>query len=705
MALIEEVFALAGNAIVKRKKYADSLETVEATKQFDIYKGAYLYYDDLTPVERQKIIDDYEEKNNYYRLLNGYPPLNEEGIKVPPETDLVGIDNNMYLHDMNDADLDIIIRVGLLDELIEKYPDKTYLKSLKKRIPFIESRSADKFSLLGIFDVEDMNIDPNIKNTFMNTYEKNRHYFMRTNFNPYYFENYDYYEIMMILYLLFSTVISTIDELNEEMIDINMLDEVDMNNLLNEYGVPNWGLPLSIKKNLVKIINTLVMNKGSKQTIIDIAKLFDLDNIYRYYLHKKLINYNFDETTPANEKYQLEFIRVPFGQKNVYECMQNRDNIRDFEEFVYDDPKWGDRNTGDLLEDELLETDFSFMSTKYMSIENMIELTKLTFENSLFFQGFFDSDHISKYLYIRHDRIDAEVSLFELLVYETALSILRLGYDDLIPYNSEKVSYVIGLNDEADLYHLEHDFRVALANTEDQELLTIYKEMGEGKSIYEVMDDYAEDVDIIKKIRDVMRDCEDIETYKLLKKVHDTMTIVDTNKKVYGDVDRYSEYLADNNDILYAKYHELKFNNDKEKIQEEMRYVFELLKKELEHISPANLKHFEFLDDHINEELDDLKGYLFKVIEFFKSHTNELKDYSVLYKIDDPFNRLQILEDLTISEEFYDWEKVEYFLYGGMSKIEELNNKLGMYKDKHEIKEVLIDKDLYNEKGGFIHYD
>jgi hypothetical protein len=40
-----------------------------------------------------------------------------------------------------------------------------------------------------------------------------------------------------------------------------------------------------------------------------------------------------------------------------------------------------------------------------------------------------------------------------------------------------------------------------------------------------------------------------------------------------------------------------------------------------------------------------------------------------------------------------------------MSKIEELNNKLGMYKDKHEIKEVLIDKDLYNEKGGFIHYD
>jgi hypothetical protein len=219
------------------------------------------------------------------------------------------------------------------------------------------------------------------------------------------------------------------------------------------------------------------------------------------------------------------------------------------------------------------------------------------------------------------------------------------------------------------------------------------------------MDDYAEDVDIIKKIRDVMRDCEDIETYKLLKKVHDTMTIVDTNKKVYGDVDRYSEYLADNNDILYAKYHELKFNDDKEKIQEEMRYVFGLLKKELEHISPANLKHFEFLDDHINEELDDLKGYLFKVIEFFKSHTNELKDYSVLYKIDDPFNRLQILEDLTISEEFYDWEKVEYFLYGGMSKIEELNNKLGMYKDKHEIKEVLIDKDLYNEKGGFIHYD
>ncbi|MFW6015412.1 MAG: hypothetical protein ACOCRK_03180 [bacterium] len=705
MALINEIFALAGNAIIKRKKYADSLETLEATKSFDIYKAAFFNYDGISKKERDNIINNYQEKNNYYRLLNGYPPLGEEGIKLDPDTDLTGIDNDMYLHEMSESDLDVIIRVGILDDLIERYPDKTYLKSLKKRIPFIESRSADKFTLLGIFEVEDMDIEPFLKDTFMEMYEKNRHYFLRTNFNEYYFENYDYYELMMIFYLLFSTVITTIDELNEQLIDINILDEVDMNNLLKEYGVPNWGLPLSIKKKLVKVINTLVMNKGSKQTIVDIAKLFDLDNIYRYYLHKKLINYNFDEDTPSNEKYQLEFVRVPFGQKNIYECMQNRENIRDFQEFVYDDPRWGDRNTGDLLEDELLETDFSFMSTKYMSIENMIELTKLTFENSLFFQGFFNMDHISKHLYIRHDKLDAEVSLFELLVYETALCILRLGYDDLIPYESDKVSYVIGLNNEPDLKKLEHKFRVALANTEDQELLMLYDEIGRGKNIYEVMDDYAENVDIIKKIRQLMTQCDDIETYKLLQKVLDTMTIIGTNKRVYNDVDRYSEYLADNNEPLYNKYHELQYNNDMEKIRDEMRYVFELLKKELENISSANKKHFDFLDDHINEELDDLKSYLFKVIEFFKSHTNELKDYSVLYKIDDPFTRLHVLEDLTITEEFYQWEKVEYFLYGGMSKIETFNNKLGVYKDKHEIKEVLLEKDLYNSEGGFFAYD
>lgn len=752
MELINQIFNLAKGVVIKEENIAESYETPEITSNFDIYKATFLNYTTInpktftpdsydTPISigfnvtsglyllnegeigkdydinftdntitflsagsltvdgvtsyrfktKDEILEGYVEKNNYYRYLNGKPPYGEEGIKLTEA--VAGVDITKYVHEMTDNEIGILYNEGVLDSLIEDNHDKRYLKCLLYRVPYVISRTADKFSLLNIY-VQSSEIQPYVKDTFKTMYEKNRVYFIRTIYNEYYHKNYDYYEELMIRYLVLSTIISTIDELNEELIDISMLDSEDIDNLLEEYGVPNRIIPNSvIKKKLVKVINKLIINKGSKQTIIDVADLFGINTVYRYYLHKRLILEGFSEEDDIDDVYQLEFVKVPFGEKNIYKYLKNSTNRIEFSNFVTDDERWG---TGsDDLEDILLEKEFSFMSTKYMSIENMIELTRLAFDNALFFQCFLNKDGISQNLFLIYSNEAIETNVFELLVYVISLSILLLGYEDDIPFSSEEVSYIVGLNDEADFSEFIHQFKVYFSSSDDEDLLDMYESFDSGMNIFEVMDTYANDKNIIDKIRNLMSKVDNFKNYDILNNVYKTMTTVNAIRTTYG-VEKYSEYLSENNVSLFERYYSLKSDGIDSDIRDEIISVLNFLEEKLNFNNSLDM-----LNDNVNEILDILKKYLYYVIEFFKSHTNDLKDLSVRYVIDDPFNRLAVLESLTIHESLSLYDRMEYFLDGNIDEILSYKDKGIKYIDEISISDNLITKD-FKSKGGFI---
>ena len=79
-------------------------------------------------------VDNYEEKNNYYRMLNGKPNVGEEGIYIVRDIiDLDNIDYDKPIHEQNSDTLDYLYKQGIIDELIESYPTCKYLKHLGSR--------------------------------------------------------------------------------------------------------------------------------------------------------------------------------------------------------------------------------------------------------------------------------------------------------------------------------------------------------------------------------------------------------------------------------------------------------------------------------------------------------------------------------------------------------------------------------------------
>ena len=118
----------------------------------DKYKIPYSKRNLVLKYKREQIINEYVEENNYYRELIGLPPIET------PEDDFIyltksqmkyyGIDEVRPLHDYPK---EIIAKLEntLLPKLINRYPDKTYLKRMgSNAVDLVKARTAKNFEII-----------------------------------------------------------------------------------------------------------------------------------------------------------------------------------------------------------------------------------------------------------------------------------------------------------------------------------------------------------------------------------------------------------------------------------------------------------------------------------------------------------------------------------------------------------------------------
>ena len=134
--------------------------------------------------------------NNYYRLINGYPP-----IETKPEdyhyitskiADSYGIDKSIPIHKLQDyynlqkegegdRIINLIDGLGIIKQLKKNFPEEEYLNYIgSERIDIIKARKAKNFEILKLNRVT---IKNNIFDAFIDMYDKCREYFCCTIFN------------------------------------------------------------------------------------------------------------------------------------------------------------------------------------------------------------------------------------------------------------------------------------------------------------------------------------------------------------------------------------------------------------------------------------------------------------------------------------------------------------------------------------------
>jgi uncharacterized protein YqgV (UPF0045/DUF77 family) len=290
----------------------------------------------ITEIRRQLYIELYEEQNEYYRKLNGLPPLKDPGIyivteeikqkyiqtiynelieDVPevilteaykakalekaeaqcnnkygnrtvvtklPSTLLINIDNP--IHKMSTQELDNLEVLGVIEELRVMFPTKYYLKHLgSKSISIIEARQAPRF---GILYIPPCSVS-NLYNKFKTLLERNRVYVLKTIYSDAFKLQSDYYDNFITMFIVVQTIIDMIVALPEYITTRDVFDIRTVQYFLEGFGVEFYReIPLKYQIRMVKNLNRLIKYKSTTKNIVDICSLFGYDDIqiFEYYL-------------------------------------------------------------------------------------------------------------------------------------------------------------------------------------------------------------------------------------------------------------------------------------------------------------------------------------------------------------------------------------------------------------------------------------
>ncbi len=628
---------------------------LDMTYQYDIVEEyyndnsliPYKLRDEFLKRQRKKIVDNYIEKNNYYRMLNGQPDFEDtmsNFVFVEREVaDKYGINSDTPIHLLSEVKISLLQTLGYIDQLIEKYPDKKYLRFLgNRKIDIVTARTAKNFAVLRIpYDVSATMWD-----RFALTYEQCREYFMTCIYITEYRNTIDYYDNFIALCIMVMTIQQVIARVIKDTIERNFFDDYCVRTLFSVYGVPYYTyMDSGIKRQIVQDLNILVLNKGTNKVLYDIASILGYDRlkIYKYYLMKVQkfdingvpVKYYKDETDPETgerildyeKMYEVYFQKVELKDLDTYKSLLDVTNHRTYEEVTSGDPFWIE---DDDLYKEVYESEYNFVETKYLGVSISYKLSKILFENVYLMKMIFEKKDEIPGILLSLPKVSpfAEVSLFDAIVALCAMTCKQNHLKGEILTRPSAIMHVIGFNFEKDFETIRKDIE---ANPYLDNSLTKFFKDSSTYTADGINNLYKNIVSLYDTIVDKMATTQNIEVYDAYRKFYESLYYTDENRKMFQigvDSDNnpiyantFMEYLQVMNPELF----ELIDNTDSDKFYE---YVNHICQKIMAII--PDLKYLGVMSGRS----ETMEKMLVDLIRFFKSYTTDMLGLNILYIFD-----------------------------------------------------------------------
>lgn len=324
--LVHQTKNMVMNSVVKNERTALKYETESSRTSSDNYirykLGKLTELPDYDP-------DEYEEQNNYYRMLEGLPPIPMdsdlqafyekygstadvnilyEAAYIPlnpylemitrlPKGDASDADINIlkdkYLHEFNKNQevITLLDANGVMEQIEQDYsgPSYSYMYHLgDKSIDPYTARTSPNFTLLYLPYSETEYFDE-IYYKFKRVYDRNRDFTISTIYSEAYAFGSINYDDFIQIFILIQTMIDMISEVQEYIINKDVFDSRTIRYLFESYGIDYYKeIPVTYQMRIIKNVNLLLKYKSSNKNIFDILNLFDNPgiNIYTYYLMK-----------------------------------------------------------------------------------------------------------------------------------------------------------------------------------------------------------------------------------------------------------------------------------------------------------------------------------------------------------------------------------------------------------------------------------
>ena len=425
----------------------------------------------LLVVRREREVNEYVEQNNYYRMLNGYPDLEDTEYYYVTEaiSEEYGIPLDIPVHEIADKlgnyYINTLQGIGFIDDLKFYHPDKKYLNYLgSNRISIQYARTAKNFAILSI---QQDNVMESTYREFIRCYEKARIYFMSTCYVYQYRSVIPYYDNFIGLCIFIMAVQQVSMRSIKNATDREFYDEYMVQLLYETYGVPYFSrVDETTQKLIVQNLNLLIQNKATNKVILDVASILGFNdiNIYQYYLIKKR---KFDSngrpliakkrqvnasTGEVEEVYDLEamnsvyFQKVDIRDENVKDSLTDTLKRVEYHDITYYDPMWWE---DDELHDEIWKTQYNYMETKYMGITTPYRLTDLLLQSILLLRVIMEKQPDLYNVTLQLPKIVSKsVSLPMTVVLFFALMAKKYGITGQILTLPSKLIHILEVNDQ-----------------------------------------------------------------------------------------------------------------------------------------------------------------------------------------------------------------------------------------------------------------
>lgn len=677
------------------------------------------YRETLLQYMVQEYIQDYVELNNYYRTLAGLPDKEDEEdeyvyVNKDYLIDIPTLSNaNLPVHEMSNEDLTILYSHGIIDDLINDYPDKKYLKFMgDNKIDIYKARKALNFQILYIPTVS----NNELMDRWNTKYEQNRMYTLKTYYSEAYKLYSDYYNNFIMVFILLQTMIDIISEVQEFIARKDIFDDRSIRYLFESYGIPYYPeIPRVYQIAMVKNINTLLKWKASTKNMIDICSLFGFDEveIFRYYLlrdrrlvpdydndktndeyqfnYKTIIDENGEEKiVPDNDKnYELKFIKTPIDEK-ADDYLKDKTAYEDYDIITEQDEFWDGQSDHEDIKSAILDQEFSWVRTKYISIDTLYDLSEMCFDLPYFLNIFVDDWLKEDYLYVKIPTIKNNHSfrVNDLFVYLMSITHIYHGFEDNIMQEPSKILSILGFNFHVDVHELAFDIwentRMDINEMGADYFYIPEKQITNFDYLLKL---FTKNKEIWNTVREGMFHADNKRVYNAYKKVYDSYYISDYTTTFFklqdGTIAKtYTDFLKERDHVLYQSILDLKSYTDQASVQKAISdIIIEIVYVLNEYLDSDEFKYVFSKFPAVSG--DYIRSYMLKVVNFFKSYKVHLLDISTVYKaFDKRENSIKIYDDwiTNVSKEPEDYSQI----------IEEITSDINLTKsDKVKILEKM----------------
>lgn len=388
-----------------------SMYLLDLVRKGEYTKIPQMYQQPLLEVRRKFVVDTFEEQNEYYRCLNGLPPLDrEEKFWYYPSNAIAkryGIDPDIPIHKLQDyynaiepGKGDYVIHsiegLGVLDKLYEEHPYDDYLQFIgSKRISIEDARAAKNFEILYMNQGALKTIE---YDEFKRIYEECRLYFMTVIYEREHRKVIEYYDNFIGMCIMLMAIWHLVMRAMPLGINREFFRDAGVRMLYEAYGVPyDMSIDDIQQKQITQDLNMLIQWKATNKCLYDICDLlsFTRINIYKYYLCKvqkydiygapviaEREKFNNDtgevDIIPDYEKmFDVFFQKLELNDDNFIESFYSNTNRENYDQITTDDPFWWEDSK---LYKELWETQFNYVETKYISLGINYSMTEMMYE-------------------------------------------------------------------------------------------------------------------------------------------------------------------------------------------------------------------------------------------------------------------------------------------------------------------------------------